>query len=199
MRCCAGSVYSLVQIQSRKHILDRARYKPPTRQYELDLTDQEYICLERCRSSSGNRLSRSWSVRGVKYICTTVAGNIVYVWRLSTATTASAKRALVCILSATNYEKAEKFAKKIIPGTYINLNTTWIAAPTEPDKNIHQVRHIGTAVPGLKQLRRFPTVNNTGQKTLRKCEGVTCYLLSYPGKRSIDYPAEGNPYNKNTY
>ena len=27
------------------------------------------------------------------------------------------------------------------------------------------------------------------------CEGVTYQVLSYTGKRSIDYPAQGNPYS----
>ena len=62
MRCCAGSVYYVVQIQPRNHALDDANYAAPTRQHELDHTDhtdhtdQEYVCPERSGSSSGNRL-----------------------------------------------------------------------------------------------------------------------------------------------
>ena len=36
----------VVQIQPRKHVLDHADYTAPTRQHELDHTDQEYLpCL----------------------------------------------------------------------------------------------------------------------------------------------------------
>ncbi|CAN0242423.1 unnamed protein product, partial [Laminaria digitata] len=37
----------VVQIQPRKHVLDRAGFKAPTRQHELDPTDREPICPER--------------------------------------------------------------------------------------------------------------------------------------------------------
>ena len=33
-----------VQIQPRKHVLDHADYAAPTRQHEVDHTDQEFIC-----------------------------------------------------------------------------------------------------------------------------------------------------------
>ena len=54
----------IVQIETRKPVLDHADYTAPTRQHEPDPTDQELVCPEKCRSSSGNRLSRSWSVWG---------------------------------------------------------------------------------------------------------------------------------------
>ena len=47
----------IVQFQPKKHALDDADHTTPTRQQELDHADQESICPERSRSSSGNRLS----------------------------------------------------------------------------------------------------------------------------------------------
>ena len=46
MRCRAGAC--TVQIQHRKHILDgdNAEHTAPARPYELDYTDEEYICPE---------------------------------------------------------------------------------------------------------------------------------------------------------
>ena len=68
MRCCAGSV-RVVQLQPGGPVLDHhAGYTASTRQHELDHTDhtdhtdQEYICPEKSRSTSRNRLS----VRGVQ-------------------------------------------------------------------------------------------------------------------------------------
>ena len=52
---------AVVQIQLRKCDLDDADYEAPTRKHELDHTDhtdQESICPERSRSSSGNRSYR---------------------------------------------------------------------------------------------------------------------------------------------
>ena len=53
----------IVQIQPRKHVLDYADYLAPTRQRELDGSDQGYICPERSRSSRENRRY----ARGVTY------------------------------------------------------------------------------------------------------------------------------------
>ena len=47
----------IVQIQPRKYVLYHADHTAPTRQHELDHTDQEYICPERSRARSGHRLS----------------------------------------------------------------------------------------------------------------------------------------------
>ena len=49
-----------VHIQSRKHVIDHADCTAPTLQHELDHTDQESICPERSRSSSGK--SMIWSM-----------------------------------------------------------------------------------------------------------------------------------------
>ena len=46
----------MAQIQPRKHVLHRADYTASTRQHEVGRTDREYICPERSRSSSRNRL-----------------------------------------------------------------------------------------------------------------------------------------------
>ena len=43
----------MVQIQLRKHVLDHADYVSPTRQHELDHTDQEAIGSERCTVDDG--------------------------------------------------------------------------------------------------------------------------------------------------
>ena len=48
----------MVQIQPRKHVVDHADYTAPTRQHELDRTDntdQEFVYPERSRLSSRNR------------------------------------------------------------------------------------------------------------------------------------------------
>lgn len=47
----------LMQIQSRKQILDRAAYAAPTRQDELNHTDQQQLCPQKSTSRGGNRLS----------------------------------------------------------------------------------------------------------------------------------------------
>ena len=61
----------IVQIQPRKHILDRAEYTAPTRKHEQDHTGQEYICPETSRSCCGNRLS----VRRVEHLPYTLFWN----------------------------------------------------------------------------------------------------------------------------
>ena len=48
-------LYIIVQLQHKGCGLDDADYTISTRQRELHRTDQEYICPERFRSSSGGR------------------------------------------------------------------------------------------------------------------------------------------------
>ena len=46
MRCCAGSLCS-TDPTTQENVLDHASYTVPSRQRELDHTDQECICLPR--------------------------------------------------------------------------------------------------------------------------------------------------------
>ena len=51
VRCCAGSVECIpLGIQPRKPVLYHANYTAPTRQHELDRTDQGSVCPQISRS-----------------------------------------------------------------------------------------------------------------------------------------------------
>ena len=102
-----------VQIQPRKLVLDHADYTAPTRQHDLDRTDQESICPDGSRSWRENRLS----VRSVE----DSKGHTITGWNQTAVSTFFSLQEVTRILVHQSNESAYSLPSSLITHTKKNI------------------------------------------------------------------------------